>query len=71
MVFLRSEDHLRRWLDENGWEAGATLTAPTMNALARARYWTKLDPGWQPPTPADLEQLLQHLELTGDFWRLA
>jgi hypothetical protein len=71
MVFLRSEDHLQRWLGDNGFEAGATLSAPTMNELARRRYWTKLDPGWTPPTPADLEELLDELGLTGEFWRLA
>src|SRR5918997_815038 len=26
MVFLRSEDHLQRWLEANGWEPGATRT---------------------------------------------
>jgi hypothetical protein len=70
MVFLRSEEHLRRWLDDNGWEPGATLTVPKMNTLARSRYWTKLDPGWRPPTQADFEVLLAELDLTGEFWRL-
>jgi len=70
MVYLRSEEHLQRWLDDNGWEPGATLTAPTMNELARRRYWAKLDPGWQPPTDADFEALLADLDLTGEFWSL-
>ena len=70
MVYLRSEEHLRRWLDANGWEPGATLTASTMNELARRRYWTKLDPGWRPPTEAEFEELLTHLGLTGEFWAL-
>lgn len=70
MVFLRSEDHLQRWLDANGWEPGATLTASKMNDLARRRYWTKLDPGWLPPTQEDFETLLEALELGGDFWAL-
>ena len=70
MVYLRSEEHLTRWLDANGWEPGATLTAAKMNELARRRYWTKLDPGWTPPTQAELEALLAELDIVGDFWTL-
>jgi hypothetical protein len=70
MVYLRSEEHLQRWLGANGWEPGATLTTSKMNELARRRYWTKLDPDWRPPTEADFEALLADLDLTGDFWAL-
>jgi len=70
MVYLRSEEHLTRWLDDNGWGPGATLSAPQMNKLARRRYWTKLDPGWQPATQAEFEALLDELGLVGEFWSL-
>ena len=70
MVFLRSEEHLARWLDANGWEAGATLTATKLNELARAWWWSRLDPGWRPRTPQESQAILNSLELTGDFWQL-
>ena len=70
MVYLRSEEHLSRWLDTNGYEPGATLTVPKMNELARRRYWTKLDPGWEPPAQAEFEALLGELGLVGHFWSL-
>lgn len=70
MVFLRSEDHLRRWLGDRGYEAGATLTAPQLNELARAWWWTRLDPGWRPRTAADSQAILDGLGLTGEFWAL-
>ena len=70
MVFLRSEEHLARWLDANGWEAGATLTATKLNELARAWWWSRLDPGWRPRTLEESQAILESLELTGDFWRL-
>jgi hypothetical protein len=71
MVYLRSEEHRRRWLDENGWEPGATLTASKMNELARTWWWSRLDPGWE-PRPADESQaLLTGLGLTGEFWQLS
>ena len=70
MVFLRSEEHLARWLEASGWEPGATLTAPKLNELARAWWWTRLDPGWRPRTPDESQAILDSLGLTGEFWSL-
>jgi hypothetical protein len=70
MVYLRSGDHLRRWLDANGWEPGATLDAPTLNELARAWWWTRLDPGWRPRSADESQAILDSLGLTGEFWAL-
>lgn len=70
MVYLRSEDHLQRWLDGRGWEPGATLTATQLNALARAWWWTRLDPGWRPRSVEESQAILAGLGLTGDFWAL-
>jgi hypothetical protein len=70
MVFLRSEEHLRRWLDANGWEPGASLDATTLNELARRWWWTRLDDGWRPRTTAESQAILDELGLRGAFWRL-
>ena len=70
MVYLRSEEHLRRWLDASGWEPGATITAPKMNELARTWWWSRLDPGWRPRTVEESQAILDSLGLTSDFWRL-
>ena len=70
MVYLRSEEHLSRWLGENGYEPGATLTAPKMNELSREWWGTRLDPGWRPRAPEDSQAILTGLGLTGDFWAL-
>ena len=69
MVFLRSEEHLPRWLD--GREPGAALTAPQLNELARRWWWTRLDPGWRPRTVSESQAILDELGLTGEFWRLS
>jgi hypothetical protein len=71
MVFLRSEEHLQRWLDANGWEPGATITAAKMNELARVWWGTRLDPGWRPRTPQESQAILDRLGLTDGFWQLA
>lgn len=70
MVFLRSEEHLERWLSANGWAPGASLSAPTLNELARLWWWTRLDPGWRPRTADESQALLDSVGLTGDFWSL-
>jgi len=70
MVYLRSEEHLSRWLDDNGWEPGATLGAAKMNELARTWWWNRLDPGWRPRSLDDAQAILTDLGLTGEFWAL-
>ncbi len=70
MVFLRSEEHLERWLDSTGRERGASMTAPTLNELARRWWWTRLEPDWRPRTPAESQAILDDVGLTGEFWRL-
>ncbi|MBA3400996.1 MAG: hypothetical protein H0U05_03300 [Actinobacteria bacterium] len=70
MVFLRSEEHLTRWLDANGWEPGATITADKMNELSSVWWWTRLDPGWRPRTSQESQAILDNLDLTGEFWQL-
>jgi hypothetical protein len=70
MVFLRSEEHLARWLEANGWEAGASLSARQLHELAR-RWWSnRLDPDWRPRPAAESQAILDELGLTGDFWQL-
>ena len=70
MVFLRSEEHLERWLDRNGWESGASMGAARLHELARRWWWTRLEPDWRPRTAADSQAILDGLGLTGLFWRL-
>lgn len=70
MVFLRSEEHLAPWLEANGWEPGATLTAAKLNELAQAWWWTRLDPGWRPRPAEESQSILDSLDLTGEFWSL-
>jgi hypothetical protein len=44
MAFLRSEEHLAGWLEQNAWEPGASMSATTLNELARRWWWTRLEP---------------------------
>jgi hypothetical protein len=71
MVFLRSEEHLERWLSANGYEPGASLSAAKLNELSRLWWWTRLDPGWRPRTADESQALLDSVSLTGEFWKLA
>jgi hypothetical protein len=71
MRFLRSEEHLERWLAARGWEPGASLSAPTLNELARRWCSTRLDEGWKPRPAAESQAILDDLGLRGEFWRLA
>ena len=70
MVFLRSEEHLERWLDANGREPGETFPATTLNELARRWWWTRLDADWRPRTAAESQAIFDELGRKGSFWQL-
>ena len=70
MVFLRSEEHLGRWLDAHGWEPGAGMTVTMLSRLARRWWSTRLDPNWSPRPLDESQAILDGLGLTGAFWRL-
>jgi hypothetical protein len=70
MVFLRSEEHLARWLADTVWEPGASMSAATLNELAHRWWWTRVEPDWQPRTQAESQAILDEVGLTGEFWRL-
>ena len=55
----------------NGWAPGATLSATTLNELARTWWWTRLDPGWRPRAAGESQAILSGVGLVGDFWQLA
>ena len=69
MLVFRSEDHVKRWL--GGRAGGATMPVAKLAELARAWWWDRLDPDWQPHTREQNQAILERLGLTGDFWRLA
>ena len=71
MVFLRSEEHLERWLDANRWEPGASMSATKLNELARRWWWSRLDSDWRPRSVDESQAILDELGLSGEFWRLA
>ena len=70
MVFLRSEEHLVRWLAADGRQPGATFEPALLNELARRWWWTRLEPDWRPRSPVESQAILDELGLTGEFWRL-
>ena len=61
---------MRRWLADRGCEPGASMTAPSLNELARRWWWTRVEPDWRPRTPAESQAILDEVGLTGEFWRL-
>ena len=70
MVFLRSEEHLERWLASNGWEPGASMSGSKLNELARRWWWTRLEPGLAAPLSRRVAGHPRRARLTGAFWQL-
>jgi hypothetical protein len=70
MLLYRSVEHVARWLDQNAYEPGASLTAAKLSELAHAWWGNRLAPDWRPRTRDESQGILDWLGLTGDYWRL-
>ena len=68
MNLFRSEEHISRWLA--GRAGGATIPVEQLSALAHAWWGDRVDPDWQPRSPAANQAILDDIGLTGAFWRL-
>ena len=53
MNLFRSEEHVGRWLEQNRYEAGATISAGKLCELAHAWWSDRLAPDWTPHTRAE------------------
>jgi hypothetical protein len=71
MNLFRSEEHVARWVETNGYEPGATIPAAKLWELAAAWWGDRLAPDWQPHTRDQNQAILESLGLTGPFWQLA
>ena len=69
MNLFRSEEHIKRWLAAG--KPGATIGVPKLSELAHAWWSDRLSADWQPHTHEQNQAILDQLELTGDFWRMA
>ncbi|HEX5246153.1 MAG TPA: hypothetical protein VFW41_03385 [Gaiellaceae bacterium] len=69
MNLFRSEEHLTRWL--GGREPGATTTVMKLSELAHAWWDDRVSPDWVPHAREQNQAILDRLDLTGSFWRLA
>jgi hypothetical protein len=70
MNLFRSEEHVRRWLEETGYERGETIPGAKLSELAHAWWSDRLSPGWRPRSRAESQAILDRLDLTGSFWQL-
>ena len=71
MNLFRSEEHVRRFNDDRGYEPGATITSSKLCELAHAWWDTRLSADWRPRTRDESQAILDGLGLTGPFWQLA
>jgi len=71
MLLFRSEEHLERWLDEDGLGRGGTMTVEQGWRLGRDWYADRLSPAWRRRSAEEAHELFESIGLTGPFWRLS
>jgi len=69
MNLFRSGEHIARWVGER--KPGATIPVTKLSELAQAWWHDRLSPEWEPHTREQNTAILEAVDLTGEFWRLA
>ena len=70
MSLFRSEEHIRRWTQQNGHSIGEVLTLQQVWPLAKLWYGDPRAIDWRPRTRDESQALLTAAGLTGPFWQL-
>lgn len=70
MSLFRSEEHVRRWIEEHGYELGALLDLARVWRLAGAWYTDPRARDWRPRSRDESQAVLASVGLTGEFWEL-
>jgi len=68
MNLFRSEEHITRWLD--GRAPRVTISITRLSELAHAWWGDRLSVDWQPHTREQNREILNSLDLSGEFWQL-
>jgi hypothetical protein len=69
-LLFRSEEQVRRWCNQRGYELGYLGPLQQVWELARTWYGDRLRPDFRHRTPTEAEALFHELELRGPFWQL-
>jgi hypothetical protein len=70
MSLFRSEEHVRRWTDANGYSVGAVVGIAQVWRLAKGWYGDPRAADWRPRTRDESQAVLASAGLTGEFWEL-
>ncbi|HWJ15692.1 MAG TPA: hypothetical protein VNS10_18260 [Gemmatimonadaceae bacterium] len=70
MSLFRSEDHVERWLSENGFDRGESMPIDAVLRLARGWYTDPRSATWRPRTRDESQRVLTESGFVGDFWQL-
>jgi hypothetical protein len=70
MSLFRSEEHVARWLRQNGFDRGQSMPIDSVLRLARGWYTDPRSETWRPRTRDESQRVLTDAGFVGDFWQL-
>ena len=68
MLFFRSEAQVAAWCEANESPVRPLVSIPQLWGLASAWYASRLRVDSRRPQPAEMREIFERLDLTGDFW---
>jgi len=68
MLFFRSEEYLKQWLDARRVSHGAVLSVEKVWELSQHWYRDRLSPEYHGRTTEQVLGIFKRLDLTSEFW---
>jgi len=70
MLFFRSEEKLKRWLESKNAARGASLSMDRIWELSRRWYQNRMSPEYHGRTAEQARAIFSELGLTSAFWQV-
>jgi hypothetical protein len=71
MLFFRSEETLREWLQSKNAARGAMLSIYQLWELSRRWYEDRMSTDYHGRTVEQVQEIFKEVGLTGEFWQMA
>lgn len=70
MLFFRSEEDLKEWLDARNASRGATLSIPQIWKLSQRWYSDRMSPDYHGRSMEQVQEIFKENGLTSGFWQV-
>jgi hypothetical protein len=69
MLFFRSEESLKQWLESKQLKRAAVFSLPQIWDLSQRWYHNRMSPDYRGRTADQVQEIFEEAGLTSEFWK--